>query len=599
MLTRRLLHHRVTGRVMEFGSGESSPVPMPPSTELRLLGPPRLLLDGKEATGPRGRKSWAVLARLSLGDRPLTRGELVELLFADAADPLGALRWSLSETRRCLRRDGMLRGDPLGWRETDAQVDVHALAGATADALRVAETAGELLAGWVFPAAPEFEAWLAVERRRAQVRVEAHLRDGAMHALAAGETGIAVRLAGRAVEANPLDEALQELLVRSLARHGDRAGAEEQAARCERLLRETLGVQASRAIRAAVDDGPLLSRMPASAAASAALLVSGQAAIDAGAIDAGIQTLRRAIELSGNDCQRASGLLRLGMALVHGLRGRDEEGAVFLHEGAQVAQRAGDIAASVAALRELAFVDIQAGRAATTAARLRVASELAGADDGLRCGVLAMQGMHLSDRGEQQRSMELLEASIEAAERSGHRRQAAWSRALLGRSFLLVGELTRAAHLFDESIEACRRERWLAFLPFPLAMRAEAGIELGEASEALAALLQEAFALGCELGDPCWEGLGGCGLARLSARRGELELAWEQAVDAHQRCTRHPDRYVWVEAWILVLLVDLASRRGREAEGKTARATLSALLARTEQPHLETRLPLPTRRGRT
>jgi DNA-binding SARP family transcriptional activator len=574
------------------------PAPMPPSIELRLLGPPRLFLDGKEASGPRGRKSWAVLARLALGGRPLARLELVDLLFADAVDPLGALRWTLSETRRCLHRDDLLRGDPLGLSETDAGVDVHALAGATADALRVAETAGELLAGWAFPAAPEFEAWLEVERRRAQVRVEAHLRDGAMHCLAAGETRTAVRLASRAVEANPLDEALQELLVRSLARHGDRPAAEEQAARCERLLRETLGVQAFRAIRAAVDDGPLLSRMPASAAASAALLVSGQAAIDAGATDAGIKTLRRAIELSGNDGQRASGLLRLGMALVHGLRGRDEEGAVFLHEAAQVSQRAGDMATSVAALRELAFVDIQAGRAATTTARLRIAAELAGDNDGLRCGVLAMQGMHLSDRGEQHHSVELLRASIEAAERSGLRRQAAWSRALLGRSFLLLGELGLAAPLFEESIEGCRKERWLAFLPFPLAMRAEAGMELEEASEALAGLLQEAFALGCELGDPCWEGLGGCGLARLSARRGELGLAWEQAMDALQRCTRHPDRYVWVEAWILVLLVELASRRGEEAEAKTARATLSALLARTEQSHLETRLPLSRLSGR-
>jgi DNA-binding SARP family transcriptional activator len=571
---------------------------MLPSVEIRLLGPPRLILDGKATSGPRGRKSWAVIARLSLGDRPLARGELVQLLFQDAVDPLGALRWSLCEARRCMRRDDLLRGDPLALLDTEALVDVHALAGSTSDALKVAETAGELLVGWEFPACPEFQGWLEVERRRAQSRVEAHLRDAAMQHLAAGETGIAIRLAGRAVATNPLGEALQELFVRCLARHGDRAAAAEQAARCERLFRETLGVQVSRAIWAAVDDAPRRERMLASPAAAAALLESGQAAIDVGATDAGIQTLRHAIALSGDDHQRATGLLRLGSALVHGLRGRDEEGAVFLHEGAQVARRIGDIATAVAALRELAFVDVQAGRAATATARLKIASELAGADDHLRCGVLAVQGMHLSDRGDQQESMRLLGASIEAAERSNDRRQAAWSRALMGRSFLLAGDLTGARQLFDRSIQESRKERWLAFLPFPLAMRAEVGIELGEQTDALAQLLQEAFALGCELGDPCWEGLGACGLARLSARRGELDLAWEHAVDAHRRCIRHPDRYVWVEAWILLCLVDLATRGGREAEARTARATLTTLLVRTEQFHLETRLRATVVRGR-
>jgi len=583
------LRHRVTCRVMPSWSVGASP-PMPPSLEIRLLGSPCLVLEGKASSGPRGRKSWAVIARILLGDRPLGRRELVDLLFQDAVDPLGALRWTLSEVRRSMHRDDLLRGDPLALLETGAVVDVHALAGTT-DAIRVAEAAGELLGGWTFPACPEFDEWLQIERRRVQSRVEAHLRDAAMQHLAAGESGIAVRLASRAVVSNPLDEALQELLVRCLARHGDRAGANEQAARCERLFRETLGVQVSRAIWAAVDDGPILERVQASPAAAAALLESGQAAIDVGAIDAGIQTLRRAIALSGDDRQRATGLLRLGSALIHELRGRDEEGAVFLHEAALVAQRVGDIATTVAALRELAFVDVQAGRAATAAARLKTASELAGTNDHLRCGVLAVLGMHLSDRGDQQESMRVFQASIEAAERSNDRRQAAWSRALMGRSSLLAGDLPRARELFDEAIEGCRTERWLSFLPFPLAMRAEVGIELGEEDDRLAPLLEEAFALGCELGDPCWEGLGGCGLAHLSASRGQLDLAWKQAVDAHRRCIRHPDRYVWVEAWVLLRLVGVASRGGREAEARVARATLADLIARTEQSHLTGRLP--------
>jgi hypothetical protein len=74
-------------------------------------------------------------------------------------------------------------------------------------------------------------------------------------------------------------------------------------------------------------------------------------------------------------------------------------------------------------------------------------------------------------------------------------------------------------------------------------------------------------------------------------RGGNLALAWEQAVDAHQRCIRHPDRYVWIEAWVLLLLVEVATRAGREAEARESRATLGALLLRTEQSRLKARLP--------
>jgi hypothetical protein len=64
-----------------------------------LLGPPAIQRDGRPARPPRGRKAWALLAYLLLADRPPSRRHLAELLFADADDPLGALRWSLAELR--------------------------------------------------------------------------------------------------------------------------------------------------------------------------------------------------------------------------------------------------------------------------------------------------------------------------------------------------------------------------------------------------------------------------------------------------------------------------------------------------------------------
>ena len=81
-------------------------------TWIRLLGPPRIESPGTTPAQPKGRKAWAVLAYLALQPDGISRSRTATLLFPDAADPLGALRWNLSELRRTL--DGVsITGDPL------------------------------------------------------------------------------------------------------------------------------------------------------------------------------------------------------------------------------------------------------------------------------------------------------------------------------------------------------------------------------------------------------------------------------------------------------------------------------------------------------
>ena len=81
-------------------------------TWIRLLGPPRIESPGASPAQPRGRKAWAVLAYLALQTAGTGRSRTAALLFPDAADPLGALRWNLSELRRSLA-GVTLDGDPL------------------------------------------------------------------------------------------------------------------------------------------------------------------------------------------------------------------------------------------------------------------------------------------------------------------------------------------------------------------------------------------------------------------------------------------------------------------------------------------------------
>ena len=81
-------------------------------TWIRLLGPPKIESPGTTPPQPKGRKAWAVLAYLALQPDGISRSRTATLLFPDAADPLGALRWNLSELRRTL--DGVsITGDPL------------------------------------------------------------------------------------------------------------------------------------------------------------------------------------------------------------------------------------------------------------------------------------------------------------------------------------------------------------------------------------------------------------------------------------------------------------------------------------------------------
>ena len=147
---------------------------------IRLLGPPEIERDGVVVAPPRGHKAWAVLAYLVLAERPVARTRLAGLIFGDADDPLGALRWTLAQLRRALGVAGTLRGDPLELGlPAGLAVDVLSLASGEPDPALVR---GELLEGVDPGAGAEFDAWLLVERRRFAGVCEAVLRDAALGA---------------------------------------------------------------------------------------------------------------------------------------------------------------------------------------------------------------------------------------------------------------------------------------------------------------------------------------------------------------------------------------------------------------------------------
>jgi len=372
---------------------------------IRLLGPPAIERDSGPAPPPRGRKAWALLAYLLLADRPPGRRHLAELLFSDADDPLGALRWTLAELRRALGAPGLLGGDPVATTlGPGLDVDLHAVTVEPADPAPLLELGGELLEGISIAASPAFESWLVVERHRLAAAVEARLREAALSLLASGRAEAAVAYAARVVARNPLGEGNHELLVRSLAAAGDQAAALRQVAVCEDTLRRELGIEPSAALRdAAATPAGSPVRLPVSGrAAVASQLEAGRAAIAAGAVQAGIDCLRRACAdaaACADPALQGQALAALGGALVHAVRGRDEEGAAVLHEAVRLATRAGDRPTAVTAHRELGFVEVQAGRRQTAEAWLAKASMLAETDDQL-AAIGGVRGMNASDMGD-------------------------------------------------------------------------------------------------------------------------------------------------------------------------------------------------------
>lgn len=539
-----------------------APNDMPPlGLAIHLLGPPRVERDGKPLPAPRGHKVWGLLAYLVRSESPVSRKQLAGLLFEDAEDPLAALRWNLSELRRLLD-SADLRGDLLALALAPATyLDLGAvLSGSWAQALCVPGLDRELLEGMNFSGSPAFEVWLATERRHLQAAAEAVLREAALARMAAGAMAEAATLAARLVRQNPLDENYQALLVRSLAACGDGVGAARQAAACRELFQRELGVQPGATLDAALRTATATptARPATGRAAALAQLEAGEAAIGAGALDAGLQCLRRAIveaDATGDTALRARARVALGGALVHAARGRDEEGATALHEALEVGRDASP-ALAAAACRELGYVEFLRGRYERTLAWLQRAAPLAGSDRAERARIATVHGSALSDTAHYAAAISLLREAEALGAAAGDPKQLAYALSMLGRALLLHGELDAAADALDRSV-ALAQPGWTAFVPWPQSLRAEVDLLRGDV-EAAANRFEHAFALGCQIGDPCWEGIAGRGLGRVAMARGEPRRAAEILIDALARCVRLPDAYLWGKGYALDALCGVA-----------------------------------------
>ena len=378
---------------------------------------------------------------------------------------------------------------------------------------------------------------------------------------------------------DPLNQYCQEVLLRCLRRSDGARVAEAHLKACSSLLRRELGTEPNPELSRAVHGDGERRNVVGDTSLARDQLEAGRVAINAGAVEPGVECLRLACSeaLAGPDVSlQGACLAELGTALVHALRGRDEEGAAILHEALVAAEKAGDRPTAAAVMTELGYVDVQAGRNVPAGRWLAQAKRLCEGDAEL-AGVLSIRGMLLSDRAHYGAALQLLDESVECAQRSGEARRAAWSLSLIARVHLLRDERELAAKAVGRSLAIATDEHWQPFLPWPEALDGEIAVRDGRYKDA-EQRLDHSFALACSLADPCWEGAAARATALLHVGRGDLETAREWLVDARARVTRVADPYQWMHGYVLDADADLAVQTAN-AEARETTHSLEALAA--------------------
>lgn len=534
--------------------------------QLQLLGRPQLARDGVLVEPPRGAKSWGLLAYLVRARVAPTRAHLASLLFSEADDPLGALRWTLSALRRQLGPGAELGDDPIRLRLPQGTVvDVEVLdRGTWRQATALPGFGQELLDGLAFRSSPGFELWLEAERRYVGGTTSAVLHHAALALLAAGDARTATRHATELVCRSPYEENGHVLLVRCLRAGGDPDAARRHVDEAAELLREALGTEPTAALRAAAAE-PRPAPGPRVSGRSGVLvqLQAAEAALAAGATEVGIHGLWNAVAEARRIKDHelvARSLVELGAALVHAGRGTDEEGAAVLHEGTALAESVGRSDVAARGWREIAWIHFLRAEYVQAEVCLDRVEGIGATDEDL-VWTDVIRGTARHDLGHHDTAGPLLERALERSERLGDGPLLVYAFTHLGRYHLLREELDSATPLLDRALAECASRGLTALTPWPESFRGDVDLAAGDL-EGAASRFEHAHAMGCQVGDPCWESIGMRGLGLVAAARGEVSAAIELLSQAPAQCRRLPDTYRWIEVYGLDALCTVAVAHG-------------------------------------
>lgn len=563
------------------------------SLTIRVLGRPSIEMDGAARTLA-GQKPWSLLACLLLTPGGATRRQLAERIWPEADDPLAATRWAVLQVRRALEPEATLADE-------DGRLAVKADVPIVVDALEVLHgsveldqvewaVGGDLLEGMTFADAPDLEQWLLFERARLESASSAALRWAAT-LTTRRDPERALRLLGRALARDPFDDAAHELVVDVHVAGGRRAAALAHLALVERRYRDELSAEPPDSIRRPLErPSPAVRGGIQPDVATRALLEAGARRLDAGDYAGAVDVGRRATAegaASGDELLEARALATLAGILIHSVRGRDREAVGLLDRALRLALEHDEPLLAAEVERELgyvAFLGAEYGAAESTLHRAIERSRAAGDEAGL-ARAMTIVGACQSDRA----AFGEAEATLtEAVSRLAEARDQweAFARSFLARVRLRAGRADDARADGALAVARSREFGWLSLVPWPMVVEAEAALRNGDrASAALA--FDEAYALACEIGDPCWRSVALRGRALVARDEGDRNGAIRLLREAVDAAVSLPDVYAWCHALALVDLVELEpapERRHLETALELARSgPMPDLLDRLDQ----------------
>ena len=213
---------------------------------LCLLGPLAIDEDGRLRQLDLRPKAAALLVRLALMEGPQEREDLADLLFPNAADPRGSLRWHLSHLRRRLPIPLIVGRHSIS---LEAQTDVATFQSGSERISTASDTEasailalyrGDLCAGLTVNASADFDNWLYVEEDRLRRMFRRAAVAFAERVLISGRPQLAISSLKRLTEIDPYLEQAHVCLVRAFEATGDDAAARQAYDRYQRIVRTEL-----------------------------------------------------------------------------------------------------------------------------------------------------------------------------------------------------------------------------------------------------------------------------------------------------------------------------------------------------------------------
>jgi DNA-binding SARP family transcriptional activator len=542
---------------------------------VRLLGRPGLEHDG-ESRRLEGHKPWALLTYLLLEPRAPTRRELADLLWSEADDPLGAVRWSLSQVRKAINPPAEI-GERDGRIKIDAEVlvvDAGELLRGEWDEVSIDDLVrGELLEGMSFGEAPTFDTWLQVQRARVATQAADALRWAAT-VLSHREPDRALALAEHALRSEPFDDGLHELVVEIHSARGDRDRARTYVASLARRYRDELGMEPPASISRPLE-------RPARAAAEPLLRldVQARALLDiakvrfwagdfSSARDIGLRAARQAAE-SGDRALEARALILGSTTYTSGGLGAAREWTSFLQRALRLANELGDRATAAGIETERGRIAAIEGRYAAAEASFRRARRLAeDTSDTKEAGwARAMLAVCHADRCDYAAAEEELRAALPALG------WAPYAMGALARVLVRVGNVEEGKAFADAAVTRAEREGLLPPLPWALVQAGDARLAEGDLDGATERFTR-ALTIAQETKSPSGQSLALRGLGLLARSRDDDARALtllREALAREEQGLGHR----WIVAAILADLVEVEGGRDKEHVERGLRIALA------------------------